>query len=83
MFLNTKEALLTRMHLNNSTTPIASESNPVLLYRWGGYGFENCAQLTGNEFSDVFYKTLVAQKISLISLYMTYVVIQSLLGTKS
>lgn len=39
---------------------------------WGGYGFENCAQLTGNEFSDVFYKTLVAQKISLISLYMTY-----------
>lgn len=41
-------------------------------YSWGGYGFENCAQLTGNEFSDVFYKTLVAQKVSLINLYMTY-----------
>ncbi|KAI5782710.1 putative beta-galactosidase C [Geopyxis carbonaria] len=39
---------------------------------WGGYSFENCAQLTGTQFSDVFYKTLVAQKVSLISLYMTY-----------
>lgn len=37
---------------------------------WGGYSYDNCAALTGAEFSDVFYKTLIAQKVSLISLYM-------------
>ncbi|RPB03212.1 hypothetical protein L873DRAFT_1826287 [Choiromyces venosus 120613-1] len=38
---------------------------------YGGYGYGNCAQLTGIEFTDVFYKALVTQKILLISFHIT------------
>ena len=37
---------------------------------WGGYFFDQCQAEQSPEFADVFYKGLIAQRASLLNLYM-------------
>jgi beta-galactosidase GanA len=39
---------------------------------WGGYGFENCAALTNEQFERIFYKNNWSFRVSFFNLYMTY-----------
>lgn len=39
---------------------------------WGGYGFENCAALTNEQFERIFYKNNWSFRLGLQNLYMTY-----------
>ncbi|KAK9317000.1 glycoside hydrolase superfamily [Lipomyces starkeyi] len=39
---------------------------------WGGAGYDNCMEMTGPEFANVFYKNNIAQKFTVMSHYMTY-----------
>jgi len=39
---------------------------------WGGPGYPACYTLTGPDFENVFYKSLIAQGTTMISYYMTY-----------
>jgi hypothetical protein len=39
---------------------------------WVGAGYPNCYILTGPDFENVFYKSLIAQGATMISYYMTY-----------
>ncbi|KAK9368459.1 glycoside hydrolase superfamily [Lipomyces kononenkoae] len=39
---------------------------------WGGAGYENCMEMTGPEFVNVFYKNNIAQKFTMMSHYMTF-----------
>jgi hypothetical protein len=39
---------------------------------WGGYFFDQCKAELSPEFPDVYYKGVIAQRITLINLYMAY-----------
>lgn len=39
---------------------------------WGGPGYAGCYALTGPDFENVFYKSMIAQGTTMISYYMTY-----------
>src|SRR5271166_4879139 len=39
---------------------------------WGGAGTANLYTLTGPDFENVFYKSLIAQGVTMLNLYMTY-----------
>jgi len=39
---------------------------------WGGPGYANCYKLTGPDFVNVFYKSVIAQGLTLYNSYMTY-----------
>ena len=39
---------------------------------WAGPGYDACAQLTGQEFEDVFYKHNYAANMKMVSYYMFY-----------
>lgn len=39
---------------------------------WGGAGYDKCRELTNAAFESVFYKSNIAQRITLTSYYMTY-----------
>jgi beta-galactosidase GanA len=39
---------------------------------WGGAGYPACYTLTGPDFENVFYKSLIGQGATMISYYMTY-----------
>jgi hypothetical protein len=38
---------------------------------WGGAGYAGCAQLTGPDFENAFYKYYIAQGTTMQSIYMT------------
>ncbi|KAK5078615.1 hypothetical protein LTR64_002971 [Lithohypha guttulata] len=39
---------------------------------WGGYGFDNCATLTNEQFERIFYKNDISFRVTMLNLYMTY-----------
>lgn len=39
---------------------------------WGGYGFNNCAALTNEQFERIFYKNNWSFRVGIQNLYMTY-----------
>ena len=39
---------------------------------WGGYFFDQCLAEQSPEFADVFYKGLIAQRATLLNLYMAF-----------
>lgn len=39
---------------------------------WGGYGFENCAALTNEQFERIFYKNNWSFGVTVFNIYMTY-----------
>ncbi len=39
---------------------------------WGGPGYAKCQQLTGPDFVNVFYKSLLSQGVTMLNSYMTY-----------
>ena len=39
---------------------------------WGGPGYAKCQQLTGADFVNVFYKTLLSEGVTMLNSYMTY-----------
>ncbi len=39
---------------------------------WGGPGYAKCQQLTGPDFVNVFYKTLLSEGVTMLNSYMTY-----------
>ena len=39
---------------------------------WGGPGYAKCQQLTGPDFVNVFYKTMLSEGVTMLNSYMTY-----------
>ncbi len=39
---------------------------------WGGPGYDKCQQLTGPDFVNVFYKTMLSEGVTMLNSYMTY-----------
>jgi beta-galactosidase GanA len=39
---------------------------------WGGYGYDNCRQLTNEQYENVFYKNFIGQGGTAVNFYMTY-----------
>ena len=39
---------------------------------WGGPGYAKCQQLTGADFVNVFYKTMLSEGVTMLNSYMTY-----------
>lgn len=39
---------------------------------WGGPGYAKCQQLTGPDFTTVFYKTMLSEGVTMLNSYMTY-----------
>lgn len=39
---------------------------------WGGYGFDNCAALTNEQFERIFYKNNWSFRVGIQNIYMTY-----------
>ncbi len=39
---------------------------------WGGSGYDNCRQLTNDQYENVFFKNVIGQGASIANFYMTY-----------
>jgi hypothetical protein len=72
-WLSQIDAIVARHQLTNGTgSVIASEFGGGTTDEWAGPGYQNCFELTNQNYESVFYKSLIGQGLTMMNFYMTY-----------